>query len=217
MTNAQESNHIQGEQITAQGEYSPKLFYVVDGELESTTQRGSGVVLKWPISGGCLFGEITVFSGTFRAFSTVSVISETATIRCLNLPMIFQYFLLEPVVAMRFYVLVGKRLSRLLQAADLHSEGALEESAKVLQEVSVTKLEEFELINQEPSEGLSSSLFRQLFPSLSQQNVLCECDGVLETSLRSRKVVIYITHNTFNYVDQGKGLVSSKIVLMSRY
>ena len=187
------------EEITVQQQYAPYLYCVMEGELNSSYVGANDRSFNYKLRKGDLFGEITVFSGSFRSFSTVTVVSETAKVKRLSLSLVFQYFLFEPVIALRFYVMTGKLFSRLLKAVD-NDDTTLSSDLDDFETNYTTHIDLEDPLWQGESQGLSSLLFQKLFPKHRHEYVYCECNAVLLGPFLSKKVMIYITGESFNYV-----------------
>jgi len=193
----------QGDVVLEQQKYAPFLYCVMEGEMEASFVGATEQLsFHYSLHKGDLFGEIGVFCGSFRSFSTVKVVSETAVVKRVSLSLVFQYFLFEPVIALRFYVTTGKLLTRLLTAVDMATAENTNLST-VLEEQEYTYCTHLNLEDplwQDEEEGLSSLLFQKLFPNHRHEYVYCESNAVLLSPFLSKKVILYITGETLNFV-----------------
>ena len=182
--------------VIRQGQYAPWMYFIVEGTAEAEhIVEETDTSFTFKLSSGELFGETTVFSESLRSFSTVTATSPVLTVKRLYLPLMFAYFMCEPVIALRWYCAIGKQLSTFLNALDLYKEtGTLESNFSVQ-------------VNQVDSADTecASLLFRELFPQLIGQQVYCECNAALQSSLRTRTVVIYVTNDYFCYYYDRQG------------
>lgn len=200
----------EGQIIVNQGERAPYLYCLYEGQLLSSHKvNNSTQNFNFILNSGDIFGELAIFSDTFQSFSTVTVVSPHATLKKFYLPLVFQYFKCNPVIALRWYCLTGNRISYLLRQIDLFSETKFINTQSVLS----TNIDVEETENS-ISSGYSSLLFKDLFPDLIEQHVFYECNAMLQGSLRSRSVVLYITTDYFCfYFDRGQGTREVNIFL----
>ena len=184
----------EGEEIIRLNEYAPYIYYLEKGSAKSRYRISSdNTMLDFDIQEGMLFGELTLFSESMRSCCSIRASSPTTTLKRLHMPLVFQYFLFDPMLALRWYCLIGKNFCSVLRALDMYSVGNIEEFNISGVYASIT-------VGGETGD-LSSLLFKEKFPDLEGQHVIRECPNawLLGSLSRGRAIMLYVTGEYFCY------------------
>ena len=110
------TKHIyqKGDIITKKGTVSAYLYIIDEGILSFYhSQSGDTLERRETVSGrGKLFGEFSIFRSSLRSVYTVRVESPTAVLYCIQVPFLISYLRCEPMVAVRFFHLVCKKMTQ---------------------------------------------------------------------------------------------------------